>query len=166
MRLVTKREDELRDREVSRLIDDKAAIQKAMEALQSRAQEAIDKLQAELASVRIFYGQAEGAKAELEKRILAEQDANKVLQVNLDWFRVRLTQVEAERAKLLYLHTGVKVETPEFAVREEAIEQERQSTSLPDIIAGFAGFQDIGDEEAVRQGIDWDEDGKVKYKDE
>ena len=41
---------------------------------------------------------------------LSEQ--NKVLQVTLDWLRVRQTQIEHERAQLLFNYTGVKVNVP------------------------------------------------------
>lgn len=149
MRIVTKAEDRLRDREIERLISDKQAMQTALEGLQRR----LDIAQSEVVEER---KRNYGISAERD----TEFEANKVLQVNLDWFRVRLTQVEAERAKLLYLHTGVKMETPSF--ERSTPEDDQQRSALPDMIAGFAGFQDVGDEEARKLGIEWDDEGKIK----
>lgn len=86
-------------------------------------------------------------------RILAEQ--NKVLQVNLDWLRTRVSQLERERALMLYKFTGVKIETPEF-----------QPVVAPDaadmLNAVNAMFQDVGDEQAARLGIEHLPDGTLK----
>lgn len=149
MRIVFKSEDELRERELLRLIEDKQKMQAALE----QAYELLKQERQATEDARRFNAQAVG-------RLSAVEDANKTLTVNLDWFRVRLTQVELERAKLLHLHTGVKIETPSFEV--EKTPEEREQTVLPQMIAGFAGFEDIGDEEAAAQGLGWDEEGRVQ----
>jgi len=84
---------------------------------------------------------------------LTEQ--NKVLQVNLDWLRTRVNQLEHERAQLLFNYTGVKVAVPEIQRTVET--PVHPLTELP-------SFADIGDAEAKRQGIEWDAEGHVIYK--
>jgi len=84
---------------------------------------------------------------------LSEQ--NKVLQVTLDWLRVRQTQVEHERAQLLFNYTGVKVNVP-------VIEHERPSVEGHPLNA-VPNFEDMGDEEAARLGIGWAPDGTIRY---
>lgn len=149
MRLVTKAEDRLRDAELQRLIADKQALNEALAAMGER----LDTLLMEVTHARSI-------NANIDGQLAGTRESIKTLEVNLDWFRVRLTQVEAERAKLLYLHTGVKMETPSF--ERSTPEDDQQRTALPDMIAGFAGFQDVGDEEARKLGIEWDDEGKIK----
>lgn len=73
------------------------------------------------------------------------------LMTTMDWLRVRVTQLEQERAQLLFNYTGVKVPTPRIE-REHAAE-----------VAHPPHFDDIGDAEAARLGITWDEAGNVVY---
>jgi hypothetical protein len=75
------------------------------------------------------------------------------LQATLDWFRVRITQLEIERAQLLFNYTGVKVPTPEI---QRAPDPGQQLHALPH-------FNDVGDDEAKRLGIGWNDDGTVRY---
>ena len=93
------------------------------------------------------------ASSEGIRQTYAEQ--NKVLQVTLDWLRVRVNQLEHERAQLLLNYTGVKIIVPEIQKSPEP--KERSSNEA-------FSFSGLNDEEAARQGITWDEYGNVVYK--
>lgn len=86
-----------------------------------------------------------------EARTLAEQ--NRALQISLDWMRVRVSQLEHERAQMLYQYMGIKIATPEI-VRERPSEEHLNEA---------LSFEDVGDKVAGTLGIGWDEHGKVKY---
>ena len=104
---------------------------------------------------RVFY--AELVEARTEVRVLSE--TNKVLQAHLDNARLRLNQLEKERAQMLYALSGTKIETPEFSRQNGAYAG--SMTSLTDL----PGIEDIGDELAAHLGIGWDKDGRVSYAD-
>ena len=87
-----------------------------------------------------------------EARILAEQ--NHHLTTTMEWFRVRITQLEQERAQLLFNYTGVKVPTPRIEYEHAA-----EAAHPPH-------FRDVGDAEAARLGISWDEAGNLVYASE
>src|SRR3990167_3115262 len=97
------------------------------------------------------------ATAEAEARAAREQVA--YLQATLEWSRVRLTQLEKERAQLVYAALGAKIPVPEFTQDPTAGLPQNLLTSMP-------SFDDLGDEEAARQGIGWKDDGSVKYQSE
>ena len=77
------------------------------------------------------------------------------LTATMDWLRVRVTQLEMERAQLMYNYMGIKVPTP---VIERAPEVPQRVDALPD-------FNDVGDAEAARLGIGWNPDGTLKFDD-
>ena len=83
---------------------------------------------------------------------------NTALLTTMDWFRVRITQVEHERAALIYKYMGVKIDVP-------SIEEAPEPTGLTsgDILSQIPSFEDMGDEEAKRQGIGWDAQGELTY---
>lgn len=85
--------------------------------------------------------------AELRSRVAAQD-------TTIDWFRVRITQLEMERAQLLYNYTGVKIATP-------SIERAPES-DVARALQATQHFQDMGDNEAGRLGIGWNEDGTLK----
>lgn len=84
--------------------------------------------------------------------------ANASLQSSFDWLRVRVTQLERERAQLINNYMGIKVEVPEIEV---VAKDKRGAESLSNAAASF--FTDMGDEEALKQGISWNEEGELVY---
>ena len=117
---------------------------------------------------------------DLHKQLYTTHGRNQTLEHNytalmttLDWLRVRVTQLEMERAQMLYNYTGVKVPTPVIARTSEGTEEWRGASALPPrksqmngpegAIAGLPNFEDVGDAEAARLGIDWNPDGTVRY---
>lgn len=70
----------------------------------------------------------------------------------IDWLKMRLTQVEMERAQLIQRFLGVSIPVPEFAGPKEP----EQSTNE------LFNFKDIGDAEADRLGIGWNADGTLR----
>lgn len=93
------------------------------------------------------------AKAQTECRVLAEQ--NRALQTTQDWFRVRITQLEHERAQLFYNYTGVKIAAPEIVPTPTL--HNHPLMSMP-------SFEDVGDSEAARLGVAHDDDGTLKIE--
>lgn len=96
------------------------------------------------------------AMAEGEARTLAEQ--NKVLQANMDWMRMRISQVEKINAQFLYNISGVKVPVPEIvqAAPAQAIGENHPFNKLP-------SFEDVGDQQASEMGIKVNRDGTITY---
>ena len=84
----------------------------------------------------------------LEKQVTAQQST-------IDWMAVRLTQVEHEKAQLLFNYTGVKIETPAYKSAPETPQLDLNQTAY---------FADIGDEKAEALGISWNADGTIRYK--
>lgn len=84
-------------------------------------------------------------------------EQNKVLQTNLDWLRVRVNQLEHERAQLVYNYMGIKIQTPEIQRTTPVDTPVHPLVELP-------SFEDMGDAEAKRQGVEWNDEGRVVYK--
>lgn len=82
-------------------------------------------------------------------------------ETTLAWFMHRLTQVEQERSKLIFNFTGVKVEAPTY----EPADPEKDGASMiqRNPLNALPNFNDVGDEEARRLGIDWNPDGTLAY---
>ena len=71
----------------------------------------------------------------------------KVNETTQDWMRVRISQLEKERAQLFYQVSGVKIPIMEIERKPEPeVGANHPFNRLP-------SFEDMGDEEAVRQGI-------------
>lgn len=100
-------------------------------------------------------------------KLQAERDACreqfKSQEITLGWFMHRLTQVEQERAKLIFNFTGVKVEAPTYAPADAAADA-AASLLASNPLNALPNFNDVGDLEAAKQGIDWDKNGEVVYK--
>lgn len=93
---------------------------------------------------------AERIKAVEEARVLFQQ--NVTLKATMDWAIQRVEHVERERAMLLKQYMGVAVEVPHF-VKPEPNQDEA--------IGGANIWNDVGDEEAKRRGLKWNELGAV-----
>lgn len=91
--------------------------------------------------------------AEAENTILKQQ--NSVLQTTMDWQRVRINQLELERAQMFFHYAGVKLPVPQVEVEEKL--DDNPLNQIPD-------FNDVGDDMAVKLGVGWDENGNVTYK--
>lgn len=81
------------------------------------------------------------------------------MQTTMDWMRVRVNSLEHERAQLLFNYMGVKVAAP---VIEAAPATKSADQSLAEILHRAAHFEDIGDEQAAKLGIGWNEDGSIR----
>lgn len=93
--------------------------------------------------------QAQGRAHALESQIVAQR-------ATMDWMVLRLTQLETERAQLIYKYMGVKITVPEMSV-------EPQDKTTVDAMLNDPGslFKDMGDDAARKAGIDWNEEGEV-----
>ena len=89
------------------------------------------------------------------KLALAQQETT------LAWFMHRLTQVEQERSKLIFLYTGVKVEAPTY--EKEDPQKDGASMIQRNPLNSLPNFNDVGDQEAAKLGIEWDTEGNVLY---
>lgn len=83
-------------------------------------------------------------------------------ETTLAWFMHRLTQIEKERAQLIFNYTGVKVEAPAYEAAEDP-EKDGASMIQRNPLNALPNFNDVGDEEARRLGIDWNTDGTLAY---
>lgn len=91
-------------------------------------------------------------KARSEAR--AFQEANKGLQVTLDWLRTRVTQMEKERAILIERMFGVKIPVLEIMAAPDPF----KAHPYNDLASMFNGMTD---EEAAREGITHDSKGEL-----
>lgn len=92
--------------------------------------------------------QAKGASEVLERQVASQK-------TTMEWMIHRLTQLEHERAQLIYRYMGIKITVPTL---------ETETPPSPDASAigsDLPSFDDVGDEEAKRLGLDWDNDGRV-----
>ena len=91
--------------------------------------------------------EANGAKEALERQVVTQN-------VTRDWMIHRLTQLEHERAALIYRYMGVKLTVPELTPETPVTEPSNIGSDLP-------SFNDVGDEEAAKLGLGWDNEGRV-----
>ncbi len=82
-------------------------------------------------------------------------------ETTLAWFMHRLTQVEQERSKLIQLYTGVKVEAPIYEPSDPTKDGASMLQQNP--LNALPSFNDVGDEEARRLGIDWTPEGTLLF---
>ena len=90
--------------------------------------------------------------------LVAQNRANQMLEATMNWLRHRVTQIEAERAVLIDKFMGVKIPAPEFhapKVRDPFAEHPFNEMDI---------FRGLSDAEALKEGVEWDEDGKLKQK--
>lgn len=93
--------------------------------------------------------EANGAKEALERQVATQK-------TTMDWMVMRLTQLEHERASLIYRYMDIKITVPEVSL-DAPVTPENPPSSMSDL----PSFNDVGDEEAKRLGLDWDENGRV-----
>lgn len=90
----------------------------------------------------------------IEAEHRAVRDANKTLEVNLNWARLRINQLEQERALLTYHYMGVKLPVPQIESAER-----NEPKNFNEVVS----FDDVGDAEAARLGIEFNGDGSLRY---
>jgi hypothetical protein len=73
----------------------------------------------------------------------------------LDWLMLRMTQLEAERAKLLWKYMGVSVPVPEM------IHEPEPGSSFDNPMNALPSFNDMGDDKAAKSGYGWDAEGNL-----
>ena len=87
-------------------------------------------------------------KSQVEANALIQVNAQ--LQAHIEWMRVRLTQLEFERAQLIRKYMGVDIPSPSFDMPENHPDPNQT-----------IDFNDIGDAAAAALGLDWAADGTV-----
>lgn len=100
----------------------------------------------------------EATKCREEARVLADQ--NRALQNALDWLMQHATQLEKERAALLFRFMDIKIEVPEYAPARP--KPRAVDPNLPAMLGNAGLFTDVGDDQAAKMGIGWDPDGTVR----
>lgn len=91
-----------------------------------------------------------GVKSQIEASALAQVNAQ--LNAHIEWLRVRLTQLEFERAQLLKKYMNVDIPVPTW----------EQPESHPDPNETF-NFGDVGDKVAAELGLSWNQDGTLNH---
>lgn len=89
-------------------------------------------------------------KSQIEANALTQVNAQ--LNAHIEWMRVRLTQIEYERAQLIKRYMGVDIPTPTFDAPDEHPDPNQT-----------IDFNDVGDKMAEALGIGWNPDGTLKY---
>lgn len=89
---------------------------------------------------------------ELNQRIAAQD-------TSMAWMSARLTQIEHERAQLLFNYTGVKIAAPRIETSAPT-----PSMGAQEAVQSMGLFNDLGDDLAGKLGIEWGEDGAVTYR--
>lgn len=100
--------------------------------------------------LRLGHAEQRGVSQALEKNLIA-------LQTTMDWMRVRLSQLEHERALLVQHFMGISLPVPTIERTPTKREQQMPLDVMP-------SFEDVGDDEAGRLGITHNADGTVSYK--
>lgn len=77
--------------------------------------------------------------------------------LSIDWLRHRVNALEKQNAVLMMKATGIAMPVPEIVPTRPG------SISLPDFDT-MPSFEDVGDAEAVRLGINHTDDGAVEYR--
>ena len=95
-------------------------------------------------------------KCRVECQVLQQQ--NTTLTTTLGWLSARVTQLEMERAQLLWNYTGIKVATPVITKPEPT--PHGANPMMPN-----SYFNDVGDAEAAKLGVSWDANGELVYAD-
>jgi hypothetical protein len=96
---------------------------------------------------------AEGAAQQLANRAVAQE-------TTIDWLKIRLTQIEYERAQLINNYMGVKIPVPEF---DRAATPEPSVVTAAQVLNQTIDFGDVGDETARALGLDWDGEGRLLH---
>lgn len=105
---------------------------------------------------RKIYDDLQLARVKAEETAKAFQESNKGLQVTLDWLRVRVTQIEKERAIMIERFYGVKIPVPEIMKAPDPFENHPLNEGM--------NFEGLSDTEAQKLGISYDHDGRVVYE--
>jgi hypothetical protein len=86
-----------------------------------------------------------------EARVLAVQNASHL--ATIDWMKTQINQLQHERAQLMFMATGARVQVPEIA----------KATPLGEnpLLHMPTDFQDVGDEIAEQLGIYHAPDGTL-----
>lgn len=96
---------------------------------------------------------------------IAERDAIRQQQAALtttnDWLMHRVTQLERERAKMIEVNYGVKVDVP--VIEKEAGRVAGIGQFSDQVLMQSISFDDMGDEAAAAAGIGWTDSGTLMY---
>ncbi len=76
------------------------------------------------------------------------------LQTTVDWMRVRVNQLEHERAVLVENYMGVKIQVPTIEPAPEA------PRSVESLLGQSLDFNDVGDRAAAALGLGWNDNGE------
>lgn len=103
---------------------------------------------------RQTWDQERDARIKAEAETASIKQYNIALQTTMDWQRVRLNQLEHERARLIETYMGVKIAVPEISA---------EPMDSASILQEVPNFDDVGDEQATKLGIQWNDLGEVVH---
>lgn len=116
------------------------------------------------------------ATANAEAKVLSEQC--RAHQTSIDWMRVRVNQLEMERAELFKRVTAIRIPVPEIQTVETnpAMSSRSGNALMPPMtredlenqmkrnLNEMPSFEDPGNERAAKLGIFNNDDGTVRYE--
>jgi len=106
---------------------------------------------------KAMYAEQHDRLVKAEAVVQSVQIHNAALHTTMDWMRLRLNQLEHERARLIENYMGVRISVPN-------IEPAQSTDNNADLFNQVPSYEDVGDTEAERMGIGWDEDGQFVAK--
>jgi hypothetical protein len=92
---------------------------------------------------------------QLQANLTAAQALVASQKSTLEWLMLRMTQLEAERAKLLWKYMGVSVPVPEISHEPEP------GSSFDNPMNALPSFGDMGEDKAAKDGYGWNEAGEL-----
>jgi hypothetical protein len=97
-----------------------------------------------------------------QAQVTAEKGSNKALKETLNWLMARVNSLEKERAVLLHKFFDVKIPVAEIELPPaEVLPNPFGANSKLNEIANL--FADMGDERAAKEGIQYDDEGRIVY---
>lgn len=108
---------------------------------------------------RVVYQTLQDELTKARAELAAQSKANQMLEATMNWFRHRLTQIEQERAYLIQHTLGVKIPAPAFESQNAVDAQKR---FMDEHFHESNIFRSLSDTEAAKEGIEWDDDGRLK----
>ena len=106
--------------------------------------------EAEILNLRQFNAQAIGFREALTAQKVKDD-------VTIDWMRHRINELTKHNAVMLAKAAGVIVPVPEIVPTRPG------SMTIPDF-SSMPSFEDVGDDEARRLGIEHNDDGEIRFQ--
>lgn len=90
--------------------------------------------------------------AALNAKLVEIEKSRAIAQNNFEWARIRMNQMEEERSALFFRVANIQL--PPMQIERSGQQSMAESKPLLDELMKKISFEDLGDDEARRQGVD------------